>query len=81
MGLLSAILTAPAAPIRFVNWTANQVLDAAEHEKYDLSRIRQQLAELYERLDHGELSESEFEELEDELLDELEEAERYQGLR
>lgn len=81
MGLLKAILTAPAAPIRFVDWTARQVLDTAEQETYDPSRIRQQLAQLYERFDVGELSESEFDELEDELLDQLEEAERYQDLR
>ncbi|MFC9087981.1 gas vesicle protein GvpG [Nocardiopsis dassonvillei] len=82
MGLLSMILTAPAAPVRFVDWTARQVLDAAEREMYDPSRIRQQLAELSERLDAGELSESEFDQAEDELLDRLEEAERYQqGLR
>ncbi|MEU1901049.1 gas vesicle protein GvpG [Nocardiopsis dassonvillei] len=82
MGLLSMILTAPAAPIRFVDWTARQVLDAAERELYDPSRIRQQLAELSERFDAGELSESEFDQMEDELLDQLEEAERYQqGLR
>jgi Arc/MetJ-type ribon-helix-helix transcriptional regulator len=78
MGLLSMILTAPAAPIRFVDWTARQVLDAAERELYDPSRIRQRLAELSERLDAGELSESEFDRMEDELLDQLEEAERYQ---
>lgn len=82
MGLLSMILTAPAAPVRFVDWTARQVLDAAEREMYDPSRIRQQLAELSERLDAGELSESEFDQAEDELLDRLEEAEQYQqGLR
>ncbi|WP_444960051.1 gas vesicle protein GvpG [Nocardiopsis sp. M1B1] len=82
MGLLSMILTAPAAPVRFVDWTARQVLDAAEREMYDPSRIRQQLAELSERFDAGELSESEFDQAEDELLDRLEEAERYQqGLR
>lgn len=78
MGLLSMILTAPAAPVRFVDWTARQVLDAAEREMYDPSRIRQQLAELSERFDAGELSESEFDQAEDELLDRLEEAERYQ---
>ncbi|MCK9869165.1 gas vesicle protein GvpG [Nocardiopsis dassonvillei] len=82
MGLLSMILTAPAAPVRFVDWTARQVLDAAEREMYDPSRVRQQLAELSERFDAGELSESEFDQAEDELLDRLEEAERYQqGLR
>lgn len=82
MGLLSMILTAPAAPVRFVDWTARQVLDAAEREMYDPSRIRQQLAELSERFDAGELSEGEFDRMEDELLDRLEEAESYQqGLR
>ncbi|WP_435109648.1 gas vesicle protein GvpG [Nocardiopsis synnemataformans] len=82
MGLLSMILTAPAAPVRFVDWTARQVLDAAEREMYDPSRVRQQLAELSERFDAGELSESEFDRMEDELLDQLEEAESYQqGLR
>ncbi|GAA1438880.1 MULTISPECIES: gas vesicle protein GvpG [Nocardiopsis] len=82
MGLLRAILTAPAvAPVRFADWTARQVLEAAEREVYDPSRIRQRLAELSERFDRGELSADEFDRLEDELLDELEEAERYQGLR
>jgi uncharacterized membrane protein len=81
MGLISAILTAPVAPVRFVGWTARQVLDAAEREVYDPSRVRCQLRELSERFDSGEISEAEFDEIEDELLDLLEEAERFQGLR
>ncbi|WP_067966500.1 gas vesicle protein GvpG [Nocardiopsis trehalosi] len=77
MGLLKEILLAPAAPIRFVDWTARQVLDAAEREYYDPAAIRQQLAALAEQVDAGELSEEEFDRMEDELLDRLEEAERY----
>lgn len=76
MGLIKAILTAPAAPIRFVDWTARQVLDAAEREYYDPSAIRRRLAVLSEQVDSGELSEEEFDRIEDELLDRMEEAER-----
>ena len=79
MGLLREILLAPAAPIRFVDWTARQVLDAAEREYYDPAAIRQQLAALAEQVDAGELSEEEFDRMEDELLDRLEEAERYRN--
>lgn len=79
MGLFKAILTAPAAPLRFVDWTARQVLDAAEREYYDPSKIRQQLAALSEQVDAGELSEEEFDRIEDELLDRLEEAEHHRN--
>ena len=81
MGLISAIITAPIAPVRFVGWTARQALDAAEQELHDPARVRRQLAELAERFDDGELTEEEFDRLEDELLDRLEEAARFQGLR
>ncbi|PRY02362.1 gas vesicle protein GvpG [Allonocardiopsis opalescens] len=75
MGLIKAIVTAPAAPVRFVGWTARQVLDAAEREYYDPAAIRAELAELSERFDAGELSDEEFDRMEDELLDRLAEAE------
>ncbi|MDA0567177.1 gas vesicle protein GvpG [Streptomonospora sp. S1-112] len=77
MGLIKAILTAPTAPIRFVDWTARQVLDAAEREYYDPAAIRQRLADLSAQLDNGEITEEEFDRMEDELLDRLEEAEEY----
>ncbi|MBV2365345.1 gas vesicle protein GvpG [Streptomonospora nanhaiensis] len=81
MGLIKAILTAPAAPIRFVDWTARQVLDAAEREYYDPAAVRQRLAELSDQLDNGEITEEEFDRMEDELLDRLEEAEEYMNER
>ncbi|MUL41100.1 gas vesicle protein [Streptomonospora sp. PA3] len=77
MGLIKAIITAPAAPVRFVDWTARQVLDAAEREYYDPAAIRRELADLAQQADRGEISEEEFDRLEDELLDRLDEAERY----
>ncbi|CAL9506108.1 hypothetical protein SUDANB121_03555 [Nocardiopsis dassonvillei] len=78
MGILSSILSAPLAPVRFVDWTMNQVVSAAEREVYDPARIRSELAELSDRLDRGEISESDFDLAEDELLDRLEEAEEFQ---
>lgn len=71
MGLLRAIITAPLAPVRFVEWTAQQVLDSAEREHHDPSVIRQKLAELAEKADSGEISEEEFDRAEDELLSRL----------
>lgn len=68
MGLLTAILTAPLAPVHFVEWTAQQVLDSAEQEIHDPAVIRQQLSELAARADSGEISEEEFDRAEDELL-------------
>jgi hypothetical protein len=76
MGLIKAILTAPAAPVRFVDWTARQVLDAAEREYYDPAVIREQLAELHARFEAGEISAERFDALEDELLDRMDEAEQ-----
>lgn len=76
MGLLSAIVTAPVAPLYVVPWVARQVLDAAEQEYYDPAVIRRQLGDLVERLEAGEIGEEEFEEIEDELLERLRESER-----
>lgn len=76
MGLIKAILTAPAAPVRFVDWTARQVFEAAEREHYDPDAIREELAELYARFEAGEIDDARFDAMEDELLDRLEEAEQ-----
>ena len=68
MGLFTALLTAPLAPIRFVGWTAEQVLDAAERRLHDPAVIRRELADLARRADAGEISEEEFDRAEDEIL-------------
>ncbi|WP_418605923.1 gas vesicle protein GvpG [Georgenia sp. SUBG003] len=43
MGLLSGLLTLPLAPVRGTVWVAQQVLDEAEREYYDVGKIRRQL--------------------------------------
>ncbi|MFC7328731.1 c-type cytochrome biogenesis protein CcmI [Marinactinospora rubrisoli] len=79
MGLISAIVTLPLAPVRVAEWTIRRVIQEAERQYYDPAVIRRQLAELSRRLDDGELTEKEFERLEEELLDRLEESQAHRA--
>lgn len=69
MGLLREIVLLPVAPVRGVLWTARQVMDTAEREYAD--GIRRELAALERALQAGEITETEFDQREDELLDKL----------
>ena len=68
MGLLTGLLTLPLAPVRGTMWVAERVLEEAERQLNDPAAIEQQLIEAEEARDRGELSEQEFEQIEDELL-------------
>jgi predicted RNA-binding protein associated with RNAse of E/G family len=69
MGLLREIVLLPLAPVRGVMWTARQVLEVAEHE--EANAIRHDLIELEQALRDGLITEEEFDEREDELIDQL----------
>ena len=71
MGLFGEILLLPLAPVRGVMWTIRQTLDAAEREQ--ANGIRNELRELEQALQRGEISEADFDQREDLLLDRLEE--------
>lgn len=73
MGLLREVLLLPLAPVRGVGWTVQQLLSAAEREQ--VRAIRAELVQLEQDLQAGLLSEEEFDEREDELLDQLDELE------
>ncbi|GGR35497.1 gas vesicle protein GvpG [Streptomyces roseolus] len=77
MGLLGGILTLPLAPVRGTAWVVDQVLRAAEREYYDPEPVRARLATLVDDLENGRLDAEEFDRLEDELLDRLDEIEAY----
>ncbi|MGW0119507.1 gas vesicle protein GvpG [Streptomyces sp. NPDC003327] len=79
MGLLGDILTLPLAPLRGTGWVIDQVLQAAEREYYDPGPVRARLAALVNDLENGRLDPDEFDRLEDELLDRLDEIEAYRG--
>ncbi|MFF4011311.1 gas vesicle protein GvpG [Streptomyces sp. NPDC001717] len=82
MGLLSALLTAPLAPVRAVVWVAQRIADRADEEYYDPAPVWAALAELEARLRRGEIDQDAFDRAEDELLDRLDEITRFrQGLR
>lgn len=71
MGLFSAILLAPLAPVRGVVWIAEQVAEEAERQLYDESRIRAELIELDLEAEEGLVSPEEQRRREDELMDRL----------
>ena len=71
MGLLTGLLTLPLAPVRGTIWIAERLLDEAERQLNDPAAIEQRLDEAEAAYDRGELSEQEFEQLEEELLGRL----------
>ncbi|MFE0348275.1 gas vesicle protein GvpG [Streptomyces griseoluteus] len=72
MGLLTALLTAPLAPVRGVIWVADQLAEAADREVNDPAAVRARLAALNRALEDGEIDLADFEREEDRLLDLLE---------
>jgi len=76
--LLDNILLAPVKGVAFI---ARKVQDAAMEELLDEGGVRQALRELYRQLDTGDISEEEFEEQEEALVERLEEIEVYKGKR
>ena len=69
MGLFREIVLLPLAPVRGVMWTVGQVLDAAERDQVD--GIHRELLELEQALQDGSITEEEFDDREDELIDQL----------
>jgi hypothetical protein len=71
MGLITGLLTLPLAPVRGVAWIAEQVAEEAERELDEEGRLRRELGRLGLEHDLGNMSEEEFEQREDELLERL----------
>jgi len=74
MGFLTGVLLLPLAPLRATIWLAERLADYAEQELADASNVRRLLVEAEIAFDSGQLSESEYELVEDELLARLEAA-------
>jgi hypothetical protein len=71
MGLFTGLLLLPLAPLRGTIWLAEQLGEYAERELSDEAPVRQLLLRAEEAFDRGELTEAEFEAVEDELLERL----------
>ena len=71
VGILSGLLLLPLAPLRGTIWIAERLAEYAESELSDERAIRRLLVEAEASVESGELTEAEFDEIEDALLDRL----------
>ena len=76
MGLITGILTLPLAPVRGVIWVAEKVQQEAERQWRDPEAIHAALADLEERRERGLIDEGEADQLEEELIQRLLEADQ-----
>jgi Gas vesicle protein G len=72
MGLVTGLLTLPLAPVRGTIWVAEQLVAEAERELRDERSVRRRLAEAERQFEAGTLTAEEYEAVEDELLEQLE---------
>jgi Gas vesicle protein G len=72
MGFLTGILLLPLAPLRGTIWLAERLAEVAEREADSEATFRRLLVEAEIAFESGELSEAEYEQVEDELLERLE---------
>jgi cytochrome c-type biogenesis protein CcmI len=68
MGLVTALLTAPLAPVRGTVWLAQKLAEEADRQRGDDSWVREQLAALAAAHDAGEIDDDEYDQIEEELL-------------
>jgi Gas vesicle protein G len=57
MGLLTALVTLPLAPVRGTIWIAEVLLEEAERQMRDPAVVEQQLLEAEDAYERGELTE------------------------
>lgn len=68
MGLFTALVTLPLAPVRGAAWVVQQVAEEAERELYDESRMRRELLQLEMDRDAGLVDDETYRQQADELL-------------
>jgi hypothetical protein len=71
VGIFTALITLPLAPVRGTVWVAEKVAMEADRQLYDESRIRSQLLQVELEHDEGRISDEERAELEDGLFQRL----------
>jgi len=68
MGLFTGLLMLPLAPVRGTVWIAERLLEEVERELDDPRNIEAQLLDAEERYERGEITQEEYELLEDALM-------------
>jgi len=74
VGLFTGLLLLPLAPVRGTVWIAERLAEQAARELDDEVVVRRMIAEADAAYERGELTLEEFEQVEDELLERLEQA-------
>ena len=69
MGLIKELVLLPVAPLRFTIWVSDKVAEEADRQQFSTGAGVQQLEEIEEAREQGELDEEEAEELEGEILE------------
>ena len=77
MGLFKLLTFPVSGPLIGGKWVLQTLLSEAERKHYDVAAIRQQMADLEAEYQTGRLSDAEFEEQEEALLERLLEARQY----
>jgi len=72
MGLFTGLLTLPLAPVRGTMWVAEKLYDAAEQEANPDVQFRAQLETLQIAYELGELTDEDYEQAEQELVEQFE---------
>jgi len=80
MGFLTGLVLLPLAPLRGTIWLAEKLTEVAERELDDEATVRRLLVEAEIAFESGELTEQEYELIEDELLERLEVARQKGGV-
>lgn len=77
MGILGTIVTAPlVGPLKGVLWIVKTLAEHAEQELYNEDNIRKDILKLEQRYELGKITIEEFEGIESDLLERLNEARR-----
>jgi hemoglobin-like flavoprotein len=71
VGLLRALVLLPLAPVEGVAWLAERLAAEAERQLMDEGAIRAHLAELAAANDRGEISNEDYDVIEEQLLRQL----------
>jgi len=71
MGLISALITLPLAPVKGTVWLAERIEEQAENELYDESSIQSGLLELESMREAGLIDDDELMEAENALVERL----------
>jgi hypothetical protein len=79
MGLFTALITLPLAPVRGTVWIAERLQEQAELELYDEAGIEAALLELQAAREAGTYDEAEIERAEDALIEQLMVLRGYRG--